>query len=434
MADPVKVAEETLARIAACEDRAIFTCITRDRALTEARAAARRIAAREPHGPLDGMPIAWKDLFDLQGLPTTAGSAVLAEAPRAARDAAVVENLAKAGMVTVGRTNMTEFAYSGLGLNSHFGTPRNPHGTEPRVPGGSSSGSAVAVARGLVPIAIGTDTGGSVRLPAAVNGVVGFKASTGRYAMTGVFPLSPTLDSLGVFSRTVEAAALVDAGMRGVTPASPTPRPLNGVRLLVPTNIVLDDCEPAVLANFEAAIDRLARAGAVIERGALPAFDEIMRLGDKRGAILAAEAYAIHQARLDSDQAARMDRRVVTRLRLGARIGLADYLAVTFARRQLIAETAARLAGCFVAFPTTPIVAPAIAPLERDEERFFAANARILRNTSLGNFLDWCGVSLPTGSDEAGMPTSLLFSATAGQDEGLLSLALGCERIVMPGE
>jgi aspartyl-tRNA(Asn)/glutamyl-tRNA(Gln) amidotransferase subunit A len=428
MADPVAVTEETLARIAACDDRAVFVRVTRDRALAEARAARRRGGSL---GPLDGVPVAWKDLFDLNGMPTPAGSVVLADAPPAERDAPVVANLARAGTICVGRTNMTEFAYSGIGLNPHRGTPRNPHGKDqPRVPGGSSSGSAVAVARGLVPVAIGTDTGGSVRLPAALNGVVGYKSTTGRYAMAGVFPLSPTLDSLGVFSRTVTEAALVDAAMRGLAPKTPPPRSPAGGGIVVPTNLVLDDCEPAVLANFEAAIERLARAGAVVERAALPAFDAVMRLGDKRGVILAAEAYAIHRARLDSDAASRMDRRVVERLRLGARIGLTDYLVVAFARRDLIAETAAWLAGRFVAFPTTPIVAPPIAPLEHDDERFFAVNARLLRNTSLGNFLDWCGVSLPSGVDQDGMPTALLLSASAGDDDALLAFASGCETSV----
>jgi aspartyl-tRNA(Asn)/glutamyl-tRNA(Gln) amidotransferase subunit A len=334
-------------------------------------------------------------------------------------------------MVTVGRVNMSEFAYSGLGLNPHFGTPRNPHGKDgPRSPGGSSSGSAVAVARGLVPIAIGTDTGGSVRIPAAVNGVVGFKSTAGRYAMEGVFVLSPTLDSLGVFSRTVEDAALVDAGLRGMTTPALFRRPPAGVRILVPTNIVLDDCEPAVLNNFEAAIERVARAGAVIERGAIPAFDEIQRLNATRGTIVAAEAYALHRDWAEGDQATRLDRRVAARLRLGATITLTDYLAIMVARRKLIAETAARLAGGFVAFPTTPIVAPEIAPLENDDALFFNTNARILRNTVLGNYLDWCGVSLPNGTDAAGMPTALLLSAAADNDEALLSFALGCEPIV----
>ncbi len=430
MADPVGSVEETLARIDACDDRAIFTTITRDRAMAEARAAAVRLGASQPLGLLDGMPVAWKDLFDVEGLPTTAGSMQRAGSAPARHDAAVVANLAAAGMVCIGRTNMTEFAYSGIGLNPHFGTPRNPFGSEPRVPGGSSSGSAVAVARGLVPIAIGTDTGGSVRVPAALNGVVGYKATTGRYVMAGVFPLSPTLDSLGVLSRSVAEAVLVDAAMRRAKPAESTPQMPKGVRIFVPTNIVLDDCEPAVLANFDAAIERLERAGAVVERGVLPAFDAIARLGDNRGAIVAAEAHAIHEMLLKRDEIARVDRRVVARLRAGAGITLADYLTVTFARRQLIAETAERFAQCFIAFPTTPIVAPPMAALENDDERFFAANARVLRNTSPGNFLDWCGVSLPNGRDAAGMPTALLLSAMPGRDDALLSLALGSEAII----
>ncbi len=427
MTDPVAVAEENLARIAACEDKAVFTRVTRDRALDEARASKQR---GQSLGPLDGVPVAWKDLFDLKGLTTRAGSVVLEDDPPAQRDAPAVANLAKAGMVCVGATNMTEFAYSGIGLNPHYGTPRNAHGTEPRVPGGSSSGSAVAVARGLVPVAIGTDTGGSVRLPAALNGVVGYKSTVGRYPMAGVFPLSPTLDSLGIFSRTVVEAAQVAGAMRGDRPVPLQAHSPSGVRILVPTNVVLEDCAPAVLANFEAAIERLAQAGAAIERAALPAFDALMRLGDRRGIILAAEAYTIHRGRLDSDAADRMDRRVVARLRTGAQIELTDYLSISFLRRRLIAETAARLAGAFVAFPTAPLVAPPIAPLERDDERFFATNARLLRNTSLGNFLDWCGVSLPSGFDDDGMPTGLLLSAVGGNDEALLSLAMGCEAIV----
>ena len=428
MSNPVTIAEDTLARIEGCDDKAIFTRVTRDRALAEARAAQRRSGA---FGPLDGVPVAWKDLFDLDGLTTRAGSVVLADNPPAASDAPVVANLAKAGMVCVGAVNMTEFAYSGLGLNPHYGTPHNPHGKDmPRAPGGSSSGSAVAVAAGLVPVAIGTDTGGSVRLPAALNGVVGYKSTTGRYSMDGVFPLSPTLDSLGVFARTVRECALVDAAMRGLAPAAPPPRAPQGVRILVPTNLVLEDCEPAVLANFEAAVERLAREGALIEHAVLPAFRDIVRLNATRGTILAAEAYEVHRERLTKGEGARMDRRVASRLAAGAGIALPDYLAMVFARRKIIADANALLAGCFVAFPTTPMVAPAIAPLEKDDALFFAANARLLRNTSLGNFLNWCGVSLPSGTNDIGMPTGLLLSATARNDDALLALAQGCEAIV----
>ncbi len=218
---------------------------------------------------------AWKDLFDVEGSADHRGSsrALDRRMPPANADAPVVAALrGDAGMVCIGRANMTEFAYSGIGLNPHYGTPRNPHGrAEPRAPGGSSSGSAVVVARGLAPVAIGSDTGGSVRIPAAFNGIIGYKASTDRYPMDGVFALSPTLDTLGVFARTVEDAAVVDAAMRGLVAPGARQEPLAGLRVLVPTNVVLDDCEPAVVENFEAALARLGAAPArSIERRAVP--------------------------------------------------------------------------------------------------------------------------------------------------------------------
>ena len=212
-----EVAERTLAAIANCEDQAIFTRLTAWRARTEARAASERLREGRPVSILDGVPIVWKDLFDLEGITTTAGSRVLEGNAPASIDAAVVSRLKAAGMVCVGSANMTEFAYSGIGLNPHYGTPRNPHGrAEARVPGGSSSGSAVVVARGLAPVAIGTDTGGSVRIPAAFNGIIGYKASTDRYPMDGVFALSQTLDTLGIFARTVADVVVVDAAMCGL--------------------------------------------------------------------------------------------------------------------------------------------------------------------------------------------------------------------------
>lgn len=193
--DPVTLAKQTLETIAGYRDKAVFTTLLEGRAMAEAEAAALRLRNGLSTGLLDGVPIAWKDLCDIEGIATTAGSVVLPETP-ASSDAAVVKQLAKAGMVSIGKTNLSEFAFSGLGINPHHGTPHNPCSRdEPRLPGGSSSGSAVAVAAGLVPVAIGTDTGGSIRIPAAFNGIVGYKATRGRYAMDGVFPLARSLDS-----------------------------------------------------------------------------------------------------------------------------------------------------------------------------------------------------------------------------------------------
>jgi aspartyl-tRNA(Asn)/glutamyl-tRNA(Gln) amidotransferase subunit A len=426
------VAERTLAAIAACEDQAIFTRVTAGRALTEARAATRRLRTGRPASVLDGVPIAWKDLFDLKNIPTTAGSRVLETAAPAQTDAAVVARLKAAGMVCVGRVNMTEFAFSGIGLNPHYGTPRNPHGRkEAKIPGGSSSGSAVVVARGLVPVAIGTDTGGSVRIPAAFNGIIGYKASSDRYPMDGVFALSETLDTLGILARTVDDAVIVDAAMCGLVTPHARGASIEGLRVLVPTNIVFDDCEPAVVENFEAALARLAEAGAVIERGAMPVFDEILSLSDRHGTIVAAEAYAVHKERVEGSDANHIDRRVVKRVKLAQPMQMVDYIAIMQARPRLIRQTNRRLSGrCVVAMPTVPHTAPSIDALEADDDLFARMNARTLRNTMFGNFLGWCGVSFPTGTDKNGLPTALLLSGAPGADDQLLSLSLTCETII----
>jgi aspartyl-tRNA(Asn)/glutamyl-tRNA(Gln) amidotransferase subunit A len=428
-----EVAEQTLAAIAACDDQAIFTRLTEERARSEAHAAARRLREGRPASALDGVPIVWKDLFDLEGITTTAGSRVLEGDPPAKADAPVVARLTDAGMVCVGRANMTEFAYSGIGLNPHYGTPRNPHGRgDARAPGGSSSGSAVVVARGLAPVAIGTDTGGSVRIPAAFNGIIGYKASSGRYPMAGVFPLSQTLDTLGVFARNVGDAIAVDAAMRGLVAfGSAHKETVAGLRVIVPTNVVLDDCDPAVMHNFEAALARLQHAGASIERGPMPVLDEILALSARHGAIAAAEAYALHKARVEGPDVGRIDRRVAKRIAQASTMQMVDYIAIMQARSRLMDQTSQILQGrCLVAMPTVAHTAPSIAALEADDDLFVRVNAKTLRNTMLGNFLGWCGVSFPSGVNEAGLPTALLLSGAPNADDRLLSVSLAAQEII----
>ncbi|MFN7224425.1 MAG: amidase family protein, partial [Paracoccaceae bacterium] len=233
--DPVDVVDEVFDKITAHGDPALFIRQTRDRAMAEARAARERLRAGNPASLLDGVPLAWKDLFDLKGTVTTAGSKVLRDAAPAAQDAALVQAAMRAGLVTVGAVNMTEFAYSGIGLNPHYGTPRNPR--DPKVarsPGGSSSGSGVAVAAGIVPLSVGTDTGGSIRIPASFNGVVGYKTSTGRHPLDGVFPLSPTLDTLGPLANTVEDCVLADAALRGLFTPRAQAVDLSSVECVIP--------------------------------------------------------------------------------------------------------------------------------------------------------------------------------------------------------
>lgn len=426
--DPVEVAELFLARIAA-DPEPVFITVSADRARSEAAASRRRHADGRPLGPLDGVPVAWKDLFDVAGTPTTAGSALLRDAPPAAADATAVANAAAAGMVCLGKVNLTEFAYSGLGLNPHFGTPANPFDpATPRAPGGSSSGSAVGVARGLAPIAIGTDTGGSVRVPAAFNGLVGYKSSEGRIPKSGVLPLSPTLDTAGPLARSVEDCVLMDAALRGATTPSLSVPDAASLRIVVPSNMVLEDLEDAVAAGFEDALARLSRAGITIERRRLPMLDAMAEVTATHGSLTAAEAYWVHHDRVESADADRIDRRVVARILGGKRMSARDLVAIQQQRIVLGRALRAALDGALLAMPTVPHVAPEIAPLEADDALFHRVNLKTLRNTMLGNFFNTPGLALPTAVGGPGMPTSLLVSADPGRDERLLAAGVVIER------
>lgn len=429
--DAVDLAEEAFDRIEAVGDRAIFVETVRKRAMAEARAARKRLQAGAPASLLDGVPVAWKDLFDLQGRVTTAGSVVLKNDPPAKRDAALVAAGKAAGLVSIGCLNMTEFAYSGIGLNPHYGTPRNPNDKAVhRSPGGSSSASGVVVAAGIVPLAIGTDTGGSIRIPASFNGVVGYKSSTGHYPMDGVFPLSKSLDTLGPLAHSVEDCVIADAVLRGLKKTQVRAANLKGLPILVPETVVFDGCEDAVARNFEASLARLAKAGAKVRRIKMPVFQDILDLIAARGHVLGAEALAVHWDRVKGADAARMDARVVKRILLAEKMTAVDLVLFMEARERMIAATEALMGDALVAFPTTPHVAMPIAPLEADHDVFFRNNAKTLRNTMLGNFLDWCGVSIPNGVDAKGMPTAFLFSAAHGRDASVLSVALGAEDII----
>ena len=428
---PVDLAEYALSKAEGDTAPRAFIAVTRERALDQARAAKARIAAGRPASALDGVPVAIKDLIDLKGEITTAASDLRRDAPPAKADAALAVALDRAGLVFLGKTNLTEFAFSGLGLNPHFGTPHNPHDPKtPHAPGGSSSGSAVAVATGIAPCAIGTDTGGSVRVPSAFNGLTGYKSSEGRIDKHGVTPLSITLDTVGPIARSVEDCVLVDMAMRGAAISAVTRRDASDLHAFVPETYVLDDLDEAVGANFERALDALAQAGARIERGPCPIFDEINAATAEHGGLSSAEAYAEYRAYLEGPERARIDRRVVARMMPGKTMSALNVLHIQQARTRLQRELAALLGGRLMLMPTTPNTAPEIAPLEADDAEFSRMNMRGLRNTVLGNFLDTPGVAMPSGTDANGMPTSILLSGNARQDEMVLGHAYGVERVL----
>lgn len=428
--DPVEVTEAALDAIVNSDDPAVFLEVTSERARTEALASRDRYRAGLAAGPLDGVPLAWKDLFDMRGEVTTAGSATRRNAKPAERDAPVVAALSAAGMVAVGKTNLTEFAYSGIGINPHFGTPRNPWSKVPRMPGGSSSGSAVAVARNLVPAAIGSDTGGSVRIPAALNGVVGFKTSGGRISRDGVFPLSRTLDTVGPIARRVEDCWLLDRAMAGMVPTPLRRVEPSALEILVPRTIVLDALDDAVAVNFERSLSRLSAAGARVRQIDMPAFEEIRHLTAEHGTITAAEAYALHRRLLESDAVAEVDPRVAGRILAGKAMSAFDLAVILGRRETLIAAVASSLGNGLLAMPTVAHVAAEIAPLDADPSLFQATNLKTLRNTLFGNFLDLCGLALPNGRDRNGLPTSILLNAKAGDDERLLGVGIATEALL----
>ena len=409
------------------EGSRVFLTVYTDAARGQADAidGLRRVG-RAP-GPYAGIPISLKDLFDVAGETTRAGSVVLDGAPPAAAHAPVVARLLQMGFVPIGRTNMTEFALSGLGINPHHGTPASPWDrASRRVPGGSSSGAAVSVSDGMAFVGIGTDTAGSCRVPAALCGVVGYKPTARRVPLAGVLPLSSTLDSVGPLARSVADCAIVDAILAGEPASAPLARPLGGVRLALPAAIVTEGLDDSVAAAFDRALARLAEAGAVIERVAFPAMGRISS-GTIRASISVCEGYAWHRSLL-ARAGSRYDPRVRTRLEGGATASIADYLEALATRRAIGAEmdTATAPYDALV-MPGVPLLPPAIAALEADEAEYWRANALMLRNTAFANFLDRCAIALPC--HRAGdPPASLMLMGETLGDRRLFTLAAGIEQ------
>jgi aspartyl-tRNA(Asn)/glutamyl-tRNA(Gln) amidotransferase subunit A len=424
--------EECLARIldSAGEGQRVFLKVH----VHQARAAADYIDYLRSHGAAPsrfaGIPVSVKDVFDMAGDVTMAGSLALRDAPPATRDAPAVARIRAAGFIPVGRTNMTEFAYSGIGLNPHYDTPRNPWDRATgRMPGGSSSGAAVSVTDGMAVGALGTDTGGSCRIPAAVCGTVGYKPTVGRIPTDGVLPLSFTLDSIGSMAPTVACCAALDAVMAGEGPHDLVAHPLDGLRLAAPQTLVLDGLDPVVAGAYSDALSRLAKAGVRIMDLPLAELNDVAAL-NRQGGFAASEAYAWHRD-LIAAKGALYDPRVLLRIMKGRDQDAAYYIGLIRARAAVIRRVAA-ISGRYDAMimPTVPIVAAPIAALAA-EERFHAVNLTVLRNTSLFNMLDRCAISIPCHR-RGDAPVGLMLVGEHGADRRLFEIAAAVERIVSP--
>jgi aspartyl-tRNA(Asn)/glutamyl-tRNA(Gln) amidotransferase subunit A len=422
--------DECLAKIADNdgEGARAFLHVDSEAAIEAAEAMDRLREVNAAPSPFAGIPISIKDLFDIKGQVTRAGSRALEDSPPAAADAPAVARLRRAGFVVMGRTNMTEFAYSGIGINPHYGTPRGAwQRNVGHVPGGSSSGAAVSVVDGMAHGALGTDTGGSCRIPAAYNGIVGFKPTQRRVPLDGAVPLSSTLDSIGPLARTVRCCAVLDAVLANeqVTPLQP--RPIKGLRLAVPTTVALDDLDDAVAQAFERALEKLAREGALIERIAVPEFLDVAPMSVK-GGFAAAESYAWHRYLIVA-KGDIYDPRVASRILRGESQSAADYIDLLGARQSLVARATARLAPYdALVLPTTANTPPRIADL-KDDQAFTKANLLSLRNCTLINMIDGCAISLPIHRGGE-VPVGLMLAASGGSDRRIFELAVAMEGVI----
>ena len=403
-----------------------YVSLAGEQALAEARASDAARAAGLVPSPLAGIPLSIKDLFDVKGQVSSAASLALADAPPAAADAQAVARLRAAGAVLLGRTNMSEFAFSGLGLNPHYGTPRNPLDRD-RVAGGSTSGGAVTVALDMAAGALGTDTGGSIRIPSAFCGLTGFKPTAASISLEGTVPLSRSLDSAGPIARSVDCCAIMYAALSGQEIGADAPA-VKGLRFGFTTDYVGTHVEPQVQRAFERALDTLRAAGAQVEQFDFPELLELPVINGG-GGLVAAEAWHWHRALLE-ERGGQYDQRVAARIRRGQQQGAADYIDLLDARARLIAAAERRLAP-FDAWlmPSVAILAPQVGPLEADDATFFATNGLVLRNASVINFLDGCALSVPCQA-QGELPVGLGICALAGKDARVLQIGRAVEAML----
>jgi aspartyl-tRNA(Asn)/glutamyl-tRNA(Gln) amidotransferase subunit A len=422
--------EQALARIDKAEDprERIFLSLYREAALVEAELVDRARAAGLTLPAHAGIPIATKDLFDIAGEVTRAGSRVLDDQPPAKVDAPAMTRLRRAGFIIIGKATMTEFAYSGLGVNAHFGTPRNPRDTAvARIPGGSSSGAGVAVAADLVPAAIGTDTGGSCRVPAAFCGIVGFKPTSTRVPRAGVVPLSTSLDCIGPLATSVSCCAVLDSILSTGEAADVESMPEGGLRIAVLEGYPTERMDDAVGAARDAALTRLSGRGVRLSRVEIPELAELPTVNAK-GGLVGAEAYAWHRPHL-ARAPELYDAWVRARFAAGKSQSAADYIDVLNHRARIRAAVATRTeAFDAILLPTVQILPPTIAELD-DSDHSNATNLLCLRNTAIGNFLDLPSISIPCQS-QGSLPVGLMLMGRTGEDRRLLSIARGLEHLI----
>ncbi|PPR78689.1 MAG: Glutamyl-tRNA(Gln) amidotransferase subunit A [Alphaproteobacteria bacterium MarineAlpha2_Bin1] len=429
--DPLELLMYFNDKIKKHKDQSIFISKNDEISCSDAIESTKRYRDDKHFGPLDGIPLAWKDLFDIKGYRTTCGSLIRRNENIIEKDANVVSNCKEIGMVVIGKVNMTEFAFSGVGINPNYGTPNNSFSQEKKfIPGGSSSGSAVSVASGLCPASIGTDTGGSVRIPASMNGLIGYKSSEMRIDKSSVHPLSHTLDSIGPIGKCIDDCILIERALRNEHIVLPRAADLSGISFVVPKNYVFDNSSDEVIENFENCLSILSQNGLKIKREYIKEFDEMVESSKKYGTIVTAEAFYNLNFYLNHQNKDLIDNRVIDRIELGREQSAMDYINIVETRRNLNLKIKKIFDDKhFLLMPTVAIRTPEIKDLLSSVDEFHRLNSLILRNTMIGNYFNLPGVTFPSGFDMNGIPTGILLSSYSNSDEELLCYSRNLEKL-----
>jgi len=430
--DALELFEYFFEKIKSYKDKNIFISMNEDRSRFEAEKSSKRYKEDNFLGPLDGIPMSWKDLIDIKGYKTTSGSLIHKQIKPAKKDAKIVSNCSKVGMIVLGKLNLTEFAFSGVGINPHYGTPKNSFSkNKDYIPGGSSSASAVSVAAGLSPVSIGTDTGGSVRIPASMNGLIGYKSSEGHINKELVRKLSHTLDTIGPLGKCVDDCILIERALRGSHIVLPRAADLYDIQFIVPKNYIFDEASEQVLENFENCLSALSRKGLKVKREYIKELDEMYESSKKFGTIVTAEAFYNLNTFLDSESRDLIDERVIDRVELGRHQTAFDYINIVEKRKELNLKIKKLFENNnFLIMPTVACNTPEIEKLNSSKDEFHKINSLILRNTMIGNYFNLPGITFPSGLDINGVPTGILLSAYSNQDEKLLCYARSIEKIL----
>lgn len=420
---PLEYTQSILARAKKLGE-GIFTYIAEERALKEAKASTARWQAGQSLGLYDGVPMVWKDLYHMEDVVTTAASLAYIDAPKEKQDSEAVKIFTEQGGINLGKVCLSELAYSGLGINPEFTTHPNWFSKEgkARIPGGSSSGTALAICAEMCSVGMGTDTSGSIRIPAAFHGLYGYKTGDKWAYQEDVFPLSFTLDRIGPLAYSLQDCYDIYCLYHDKPESLVSDLPVPNFSVIVPNNECLNNFSEAVQARFNEVLDVLRGKGIEIQYEEIDAINAVFEINEKYGTFAAAEALYFHDAVLNSEKAERINSRVLKRMFRAKKMSAKDFVTLEALRKYWMKDTREKYANKIILMPTVATEAPLLKPLEENDDLFNQTNLHVLQNTLIGNFLNWESATIPMGKGEDDMPIGLMLSSSTIKDDDFFAI------------